>query len=282
MNKKICIITGASSGIGKGAALGIARRGEQVVMVCRNRQKGEAALAAVRQASGSQAVDLLTADLSSLSNVKQLSNDILNRYERVDVLINNAGVYRKNLFLTPDGVEETFAVGYLAAFLLTRELLVTLKSSAPARVINLTSSTQKYSRFEFATAVHPQPYNGVRAYYDCKLAATSAALTWAEMLKDSGVTVNSVTPGAVRSEIIRDFKAARFIWKLIAPLLPDEEKGALPILHLALAPEMAGHTGEHYQRFRQAQPAAQALDAAFRQQLFDDTQRLIENILHQK
>jgi len=276
MSGKVCIVTGANSGHGYGVALGLARQGAQLILVCRNQSKGEAAQAALAAATGQSAIDLLTADLASLADVRRLAGTIKARYGRVEVLVNNAGVYKKNLTLTVDGLEETFAVNYLAHFLLTCELSELLKQSAPARVVNVTSSVHKQSRLDLTTVLRPPQYDGARAYADSKLAIVAGTLTFAEQLAGTGVTVNCLTPGAVRTEIIRDFKVARFFWKLIGPILPDSERGARPAVRLALSPNLDGVTGKYFEKLQEARPGRLAQQADFRRELWEWSKALVE------
>lgn len=279
MREKTCIVTGATSGHGKGVALGLARQGVHVLLVCRNPSKGAAVKAFIEKATGNQAIDLLQADLSSLANVKRLADTIQEKYDRVSVLVNNAGIYRRTLSLTQEGVEETFAVNYLAHFLLTRELIDTLRKSAPARVINVTSSVHRQSRLDIADVLQPRQYDGARAYRDAKLAIVAGTFTFAEQLQDQGVSVNCLTPGAMRSDIIRDFALARLAWKMLGPFLPGEEQGAQPAVRLALSQDLDGVTGKYFEKRTEAQAGSLALKANFRRELFDWSASLVDRIL---
>jgi NAD(P)-dependent dehydrogenase (short-subunit alcohol dehydrogenase family) len=279
MADRVCIVSGTTSGHGKGVAMGVAQQGVHLVMVCRDKSKGEIIKEEIERATGSRAIDVIQTDLSSLASVKALAELIQKRYKQVNILVNNAGVYKKDFSLSGDGIEETFAVNYLASFLLTRELLGLLKASAPARVVNVTSSIHKKSTFGFEEVIRPRKYNGARAYRDSKLAIVCSTLQFAGLLQKDGVTVNCLTPGPVRSEIIRDFKLARFFWKLIAPFLPNEEKGAQPAVRLALAQDLAGVTGKYFEKLNEATPGAQALNPQFRQSLFDKSNQLVDSLL---
>src|SRR5579885_3477815 len=164
MQGKICLITGANSGIGKETALGLARMGASVVMVCRDRARGEAAQNEIKEKSGNNNVDLLLADLSSQQSIRQLVEDFQSRYSQLHVLINNAGVYMLTRRETVDGLEMTFAVNTLAPFLLTNLLLDTLKASAPARIVNVSSDAQNAGYIRMDDLQSQQRYRSMRAY----------------------------------------------------------------------------------------------------------------------
>ncbi len=170
MDHRICMVTGANSGIGKATAMGLAKIGATVVMVCRNRSRGEGAMAEIKAESGNQAVDLMLADLSSLAAVRQLVEDFRDRYQRLQVLVNNAGTYFTKRHVTVDGLETIFVVNYLAPFLLTNLLLDTLESSAPARIVNVAGAYHTKGKIEFDDLQGERDYNGTRANNQAKLA----------------------------------------------------------------------------------------------------------------
>src|SRR5215468_3545827 len=149
MQGKICMVTGANSGIGKETALGLAQMGATVVMVCRDRARGEAAQSEIKTKSGNNGLDLLLADLSSQQSIRQLVENFKQRYTQLHVLINNAGVYMLTRRTTVDGLEMMFAVNYLAPFLLTNLLLDVLKASAPARIVNVSSRAHRGAKIDF-------------------------------------------------------------------------------------------------------------------------------------
>ena len=170
MQGKICLVTGATSGIGKSTALGLARQGATVVIVGRNQAKGEAARQEIQTVSGNPAVDLLLADLSSQESVRQLAATFLARYDHLHVLINNAGVFLTKRHLTVDGLEMTFAVNHLAPFLLTHLLLDRLKENAPARIVNVCSGSHYSGHITLDDLQLEKGYNFWRAYSQSKLA----------------------------------------------------------------------------------------------------------------
>jgi NAD(P)-dependent dehydrogenase (short-subunit alcohol dehydrogenase family) len=167
---KICLITGANSGIGKAAASGLARQGAKIVMVCRHAKRGEAARSEIVQASGSKTVDLLIADLSSQSAIRRLSEQVHAQYPRLDVLINNAGAMFNRRELTAEGVERTFAVNHLAYFLLSHLLLDRLEAAAPSRIVNVASGAAFDGIIDFDDLMGERGYSRRRAYTQSKLA----------------------------------------------------------------------------------------------------------------
>jgi NAD(P)-dependent dehydrogenase (short-subunit alcohol dehydrogenase family) len=199
MQGKICLVTGANSGIGKATVMGLARQGATVIMVSRNAAKGEAARDELRAKSGNSAIDLLLADLSSQQSIRQLAENFKQRYTQLHVLINNAGGYYMKRQESPDGLEMTLAVNYLAPFLLTNLLLDTLKASAPARIINVSSTAQASNFIDMDDLQATKHYSGGRAYGQSKLAEVLFTYELARRLQGTGVTANCLHPGFVAS-----------------------------------------------------------------------------------
>src|SRR5215211_2533409 len=196
MGNRVCLITGATSGIGKATAMGLANMGASVVMVGRDRGRGEAVMAEIKEKSGNTSVDLMLADLSSQEEIRRLADVFKEAYPRLDVLINNAGVFRSKRITTADGIEMTFAVNHLAYFLLTNLLLDLLKQSAPSRIINVSSAAQFYGKFEFDNLQGERKYGGVAAYNNSKLANVLFTRELARRLDGTKVTANCLHPGA--------------------------------------------------------------------------------------
>jgi len=164
MQGKVCLVTGSSSGIGFVTARELAKIGATVVMVCRNRAKGEAARAEIKEESSNDRVDLIVADLSELSQVRRVANEFKQRYTQLHVLVNNAGGAKSEHKVTSDGLEFNFATNYLAPFLLTQLLLDVLKASAPARIVNVSSFAHAQGKIDFADLKGAQRYSVVKAY----------------------------------------------------------------------------------------------------------------------
>src|ERR1700690_386777 len=199
MQGKICLVTGANSGLGYQTALALAKMGAQVVMVCRNRAKGEAAQADIKAKSGNSAVDLLIADLSVQKSIRELAQTINAKYNRLHVLVNNAGLGFGKRGVTADGYEQTFALNQLGYFLFTALLLDLLKASAPARIVNVASEAETMGELNFGDLMGEKRYGGLRAYGVSKRANIIFTYELAQRLAGTGVTANCVHPGGVRT-----------------------------------------------------------------------------------
>ncbi len=254
MSGKICIVTGANSGIGKETALGLAQMGARVVMVCRNAEKGKAALEEIRRESGSSQVDLLIADMSSQASVRALAEQIQQKYPRLDVLVNNAGGAALAATLSADGIEMTLATNHLGAALLTLLLLDLLKASAPSRIINVSSSeAQSPARLDMNDLqFERRKYGGIAAYRQSKLLMNTFTFELARRLAGTGVTANCLHPGAVATNIW----SANLIGKLIVavgkPFMLNSKQGAAVSLYLATSPEVAQVSGEYFVKSKPA------------------------------
>ena len=260
MSGKICIVTGANSGIGKETALGLAQMGARVVMVCRNAEKGKAALEEIRRESGSSQVDLLIADMSSQASVRALAEQIQQKYPRLDVLVNNAGGGAPARKLSADGIEMTLATNHLGPALLTLLLLDLLKASAPSRVINVSSvEAQSPARLDMDDLqFERRKYGNIAAYRQSKLLMNTFTFELARRLAGTGVTANCLHPGAVATNIWS--AAAPLILKpiikpiiaVVKPLMLTSRQGAAVSLYLATSPEVAQVSGEYFVKSKPA------------------------------
>jgi len=253
MSGRICIVTGANSGIGKETALGLAQMGARVVMVCRNAEKGKAALEEIRRESGSSQVDLLIADMSSQASVRALAEQIQRKYPRLDVLVNNAGGAAPGHTLSADGIEMTLATNHLGAALLTLLLLDLLKASAPSRIVNVSSSEAQAARLDTNDLqFERRKYRGIAAYRQSKLLMNAFTFELARRLAGTGVTANCLHPGAVATNIW----SANLIGKLIIavgkPFMLNSKQGAAVSLYLATSPEVAQVSGEYFVKSKPA------------------------------
>ena len=267
---KVCVITGANSGVGYEAALALARDGTRVVMVCRNRQRGEAAhKRLVRIVSDAQA-DLVIADLSSLRQVRSLASDLMAAYRQIDVLVNNAGVYRDRPEMSEDGFERTMAVNHLARFLLTNLLLPTLRAGK-ARVITVSSGSHRLAKLkrkpldQIIKSVGG--YSGVQAYADSKLANLLFSFELAR--REPDLTAIALHPGVLSTRIWnQNNNLLSLMMRLVKPFMERPAVGGERIGRLATAPELATATGRFYNRDREAQAAAAAYDRELAAQLW--------------
>ena len=272
MNGKVCLVTGANTGIGKVAAVELARQGATVVMVCRDKAKGQAARREIQQASGNNQVDLLLADLSSQANIRKLAVDFKTRHSRLDVLLNNAGLYMPKRTLSTDGIETTFAVNHLAYFLLANLLLDVLKQAAPSRVINVSSGAHRRGVMAFDNLQGERSYSGISAYSNAKLANILFTRELARRLAGTRVTVNCLHPGVVATQIFRNLpKPLEWLVKAFA-LSP--EKGAQTSVYLASSPEVAHVTSKYFVKQRETAPVAAAQDDAVARKLWQISEQL--------
>src|SRR5918997_4381151 len=247
MGDQICLITGATSGIGKATAMGLANMGASVVMVGRDRGRGEAAMAEIKERSGNASVDLILADLSSQKEVRRLADEFKEAHPRLDVLINNAGVFRSERITTADGIEETFAVNHLAYFLLTNLLLGTLGAGAPSRIVNVASADHSNATIDFDDLQGEKGYTGAKAYSQSKLANVLFTHELARRLRGTGVTANCLHPGVVGTNLGSGVSGAfGFVVRALRPLMKSPEKGAETSVYLASSPEVEGSSGGYF------------------------------------
>ncbi|MEE8519838.1 MAG: SDR family oxidoreductase [Gemmatimonadota bacterium] len=247
MRDKLCLVTGANSGIGRATAEELARRGATVVMLCRDRGRGEAARARIASRVDGARLELLIADLGSQRSVRRAAEEFKSAHPRLDVLINNAGVFWGRRQVTGDGLEATFAINHLGHFLLTQLLEEELKASAPSRIVNVSSSAYKAARLNLADLQSERGYDAMRAYGNSKLANILFTYELARRLDGSGVTANCLHPGVVRTRIGRN--APPLIWLfflVMKPLLLSPAKGAATTVYLATSPEVERVSGKYF------------------------------------
>jgi retinol dehydrogenase-14 len=277
MQGKNILVTGATNGIGLEAAVALARQGARVVMVGRDPQRTAAALADVQRRSGSTEVSSLLCDFSSQASIRSLAEAVYARHDRLDVLINNAGGVNKTRRLTVDGIEATFAVNHLGYFLLTNLLTDLLVGSAPARVVTVASAGHRSGTLDFDDLGYERGYSIMRAYTRSKLANVLFAAELARRLQGSGVTSNSLHPGAVATNIWSGAPtwAKPLIQILVRPFMLSPEQGGATIVQLATSPELEGVTGKYFEKGRAVTPAPLARDEALGKRLWDVSARLV-------
>ncbi|KKN15842.1 hypothetical protein LCGC14_0981970 [marine sediment metagenome] len=245
MEGKICIITGANSGIGKATAIGLAEMGMTIVMVCREKESGGKAQKEIIEVTGNKNVDLLLCDLSSQKEIRELVSNFKNKYQLLHILINNAGVMMKRGPISTDGFEMNFAVNHLAPFLLTNLLLDILKKSAPSRIINVSSGAHKMAKLDFddLQSENTKP-RFMRIYGNSKLALMLFSYELSRRLEGTNVTVNTVHPGVVATNLGRH--QSKFSQKFSKVVFKKPEKGAETSIYLASSPEVEGITGKYF------------------------------------
>jgi NAD(P)-dependent dehydrogenase (short-subunit alcohol dehydrogenase family) len=275
MKDKVVMVTGANSGIGKAASLELARMGATVVMVARDRERGEAAKAEIVQKSENSSTDLLLSDLSSLESVRQLAAEFQRKYSKLHVLVNNAGLFNQRRHVTIDGYENTFATNYLAPFLLTNLQLDLLKASAPSRIVNVSSVGHYNGHINFDDLNLENDYGGWKAYGQSKLALVLFTHELAKKLQGTGVTVNAVHPGTVATNIwTRPFGPAGFIMALPKLFMTSPEKGAETIVYLASSSEAQSLNGEYLEKLKVKKSSDESYNEEIAQRLWDISAKL--------
>src|SRR5213593_2363028 len=267
IENRVFLVTGANSGIGKATALGLARMGGTVVMACRDATRGEAARQDIMRESGNPRVFLEIVDLASEASTRSLAEAFRRKYPRLDVLINNAGVYTSHREVTMDGLERQFEVNYLSGFLLTQLLLELLKKSAPSRVVNVSSSAHRGGRIRFDDLQGEGHYGGFRAYGQSKLAQILFTQELARRLEGTGVTVNACHPGVIRTNL--GIGGASVVVQFVRMFLKSPEKGGETPIYLSISPDVAGVTGKYFANKRLREPSRAAQDPVAARRLFD-------------
>jgi NAD(P)-dependent dehydrogenase (short-subunit alcohol dehydrogenase family) len=269
MEGKVCLVTGATSGIGLVTALELARQGACVVLVGRSHQKLDAALQQIRAETGSQQVEALLADLSVQQQVRDLARQFQERHQHLDVLVNNAGGMWLKRERTADGIERTFAVNHLAYFLLTNLLLDVLKASAPAHVVSVSSAAHKRATLDFDNLQGERSYRGWRQYCRSKLMNLLFSYELARRLEGTGVTANALHPGFVATGFAGNNGWRGRLIQLAARLFGlSVEQGARTVVSLASSPEVAGVSGRYFVRERAVDSSRASYDEAAAKRLW--------------
>jgi retinol dehydrogenase 12 len=247
MHGKVCVVTGATSGIGLVTAETLARQGATLVVVGRNPERGAATVSRIQQETGNAAVELMVADLSAQAQVRRLASEIQHRFARLDVLVNNAGALFERRQLSQDGIEMTFALNHLAYFLFTNLLLDALKASASARIVNVSSEAHRRARLDFADLQGQHRYSGWRAYARSKLANILFTYELARRLEGTGIVANALHPGLVATNFGRNNRSlTAMLFRVLQLAAISPEEGAQTIIYLATSPEVEGSTGGYF------------------------------------
>ena len=276
MKGRTVLITGATSGIGRATALGLARQGAALVLIARDRRKGEEVMAALLVAGAAEAA-LIVADLSQQADVRRAAAEFLAGGRPLHVLVNNAGVVNLRRTVTADGLETTFAVNHLAYFLLTVLLLDRLRQSAPARIVNVSSDAHKFGQLDFDDLQNHRHYRAMRVYGQSKLANILFTAELARRLAGSSVSANSLHPGAVATGLGKNNGGwARGLIAVLQPFFKRPDDGAATSLYLASSPAVDGVTGKYFDRCREKRPSAAAQDQAAAQRLWSVSEQLTQ------
>jgi NAD(P)-dependent dehydrogenase (short-subunit alcohol dehydrogenase family) len=277
MAGKTVLITGASGGIGRATAVGLAVLGAHLLITGRNNRRIEAAADEIRAAGGGP-VDVLVADLSAQSEVRRLAHEALQSVDRIDVLVNNVGGYWNTRHVTADGLEQTFALNHLAPFLLTTLLLDRHKQDTPARVVTVSSNAHAAGRIDFDDLQGKHPYSGARAYNQSKLANILFTYQLARNLRGTFVTANALHPGVVRTSFGAEDRgrAQRVFVPLVRPFMKSPVRGAGTSIHLASAPELELTTGRYFVSSKPKTSSDLSYDEAVAAQLWQISADLVE------
>jgi NAD(P)-dependent dehydrogenase (short-subunit alcohol dehydrogenase family) len=277
MQGKTCLVTGATSGLGAVAATELARMGATVIVGGRNASKCATQADEIRRATGAR-VETAVADLASMQQVRRMAAEVADRFERLDVLVNNAGTVLYERTLTPDGFEKTFAVNYLAPFLLTNLLLDRLKASPAARVVNVSSTAHANGTIDFENLQGERRYERLDAYGRSKLALLMFTYELARRLQGTTVTANAIHPGVVATELgaeggMKERLRVR-VRNLTRRSMLTPEEGGRYLVHAASAPELAGVTGRYLDRGQDVRSSAASYDEAVQRKLWAVTEQL--------
>ena len=276
LSGKRALVTGATSGIGFQTALGLAREGADIVLGARDEDRARGAVEAVRREIHSHQIDYIIADLSSMAGVRSFAASYLDRYSRLDILVNNVGGFFLTRRLSNDGHEKTFALNHLSYFLLTELLKDLLIESAPARIVNVSSEAHRGSRIRFDDPQMARRYSGFTAYGQSKLANVLFTYELAHRLVDTGVTANALHPGFVRTGLgtknLNPLLAALVWLVFLGGMSP--EKGAQTSLLLAGSPELKGVTSTYFSDGRPVRSSRRSYDKAAAERLWDLSEEL--------
>lgn len=274
MSGKTCLVTGATSGIGKVTARELTRLGARVLVHGRDPARVSATVMEI-SAGAPGKVEGVVADFASLADVRRLASEVKDRTDHLDILVNNAGGAAARRTLTADGLERTFAVNHLAPFLLTNLLLELIRGSHPARIVNVASEAHRLGGFDPDDLQNERRYRAFQVYGQTKRQNVMFTLALARRLEGSGVTATAVHPGSVNTGIWDAAKGpARAILRVMQWFMISPERGAAPLIRLASAPDVQDVTGAYFDRFRRRAPHPAALDVAAQDRLWAESARL--------
>ncbi len=277
MTGKVCLVTGATGGIGKVTALELARQGATVVIVGRNQLKTEGVADMIKRETGNQNVSYLLGDLSVQAEVRRVASEFKQKFDRLDVLVNNAGAYYQKRQTSKDGLELTFALNHMAYFILTNELLDLLKASAPSRIINVSSDAHQMGKMDFSDLQLQQKYGAWKSYGQSKLANILFTKELARRLAGTGVTVNALHPGVVATSFAaNNGMIGQVLRKAMNLFSISPEKGAETTLYLATSPDVSKITGEYFDKKAITRSSAESNNPAVAQKLWEASEQLVQ------
>ena len=269
MHGKICVVTGATSGIGLVTAQALARQGATLIVVARHGERGAATVRRIQQETGNSAVELMVADLSAQAQVRRLASEIQQRFVRLDVLVNNAGALFSRRQLSVDGLEMTLALNHLAYFLLTNLLIPPMQAAGSARIVNVSSEAHRRARLDFAELQGQHRYSGWRAYARSKLANILFTYELARRLEGTGIVANALHPGFVATNFGRNTRSiVSALMRILQLAAISPEEGAETIIYLASSSEIKGVTGEYFVKQKAARSSQVSYDRTAAERLW--------------
>ncbi|HJN58305.1 MAG TPA: SDR family oxidoreductase [Nitrososphaerales archaeon] len=272
---KVCMVTGATAGIGIVTAKALAQQGATVIVAGRNKEKSVSTVDQIRKETGNHDVEYILADLSVQKEVRKLADDFKSKFKRLDILVNNAGAIFDKRFETADGLEITFALNHLSYFLLTDLLLDTIKVSAPSRIINVSSDAHKGAKINFDDIQGKKKYGAMRAYGQSKLANILFTYELARKLEGSGVTSNALHPGFVASSFGSNMRGAfRLILRFLQLFAMSSEKGAETSIYLATSPDVANINGKYFVKKKEVLTSVESYDKNVGEKLWKVSEKL--------
>ncbi len=287
MKDKICLVTGSNSGIGKETAKSLAMMGATIVMVVRDKKRGVNARKEIFEQTGNNNIDLMVCDLSSMASIRQFLRGFKKKYSRLDVLINNAGAVFTKKELTSEGFERTFAINYLAPFLLTHELMDLLKSSAPSRIINVSSGLAKNGRVDL-NDLQGEKLSGKKghshsrspAYDNAKLMVILFTYELARRLQNTGVTANVLLPGFAATNLGRNSGSlvSSILFKMVRPMQISAKKASETSVYLASSEEVKNISGRCFAKKKEVTTCPISYDETLQKQLWTKTEEMLDLI----
>jgi NAD(P)-dependent dehydrogenase (short-subunit alcohol dehydrogenase family) len=273
---KTIVVTGGTSGIGRATAVGLAKLGSRLILVGRDAGRAEETVAEIRKATGRKDIELVRGDFARQAEIRRVADELLARTDKIDVLVNNAGVTMMKRTTTPDGYETTFAVNHLAYFLLTGLLLPRLRAAAPgARIVNVASDAHRWGVLDLDDLQNEREYKAMKVYGQSKTANILFTRELARRLEGSGVTVNALHPGAVATRLGRGSGALfDLLQSVISVFMKSPEQGADTSIFLASAPELEGVNGGYFANRKQKPPQPHASDDALGRRLWEISEKL--------
>jgi len=274
MKDRICLITGFTSGIGKETAFGLAGKGATLILICRDKAKGEEVIKEIKNKTGNSNLHLYIADLSSQKEIGRVATEIKEQHPVIDVLINNAGGINEKHELTEDGIELTFAVNHLAYFMLTLLLLDNVKSSGYARIINVASDAHQFSKLDFDDLNSTNSFNPMKVYGMTKLANIMFTYEMARKLNDTHVSVNAMHPGGVNTNFGKNMKGVAGAYFRLSPFSRKPEKGAETVIWLASSPEVEGVSGKYFMDKKEKKSNSFSYNKDAQKKLWEESERM--------